>query len=97
MSLFHTHAVIRETFMIIKTTSLIAATAFLALSSTTQAAEPVPLGADELDSVTAGGTHGTTFDNIISDIGGGDVFGFDRDVGGDDDGVTGVVRLRVAF
>ena len=27
----------------------------------------------------------------------GDVSWFDRDVGNDDDGVTGVIRLRVAF
>ena len=27
----------------------------------------------------------------------GDVSWFDRDAGGDDDGVTGVIRLRVAF
>lgn len=52
--------VIRETAMTIRTTSLIAATALVVLAQTAPAPEPVILGDEQLDDITAGLADPTT-------------------------------------
>lgn len=89
--------------MTIKLSSLIAATAILALAPAAQASEPVTLDDAQLDEVTAGANPGTGLDDILWEIAGDETYDTSSDVslgdaaGGGDDGVTGVIRLRVAF
>lgn len=83
--------------MIIRTTADLAGATLIALAQPATFEEPVLLDDAQLDEITAGTVLHIEITNIVDAAEPGVPIGMSTEPGGDDDGLTGVARVRVAF